>query len=246
MEIDDDPQTQEDVEFNESFLCPICFNTFSPPMYMCNSCTNNFHKTCILDWYAKSKQNGSPCPTCRVKPIHTLANNQLDQLLELMTRRLVIECQHCKMKVLDMDTLAQHRALCIDYLNKKKSKILKKAEVLLELLNNEKPQFSLDLSLPLLKKFVKKELAVPNRRKSSEHLLFILVIKKHAKIPHRYQIEIYPKSPEITFPIRIGAIFHSSGVNVEIACLSIKQKKSLVLFDVKSLKETFKLWIFVF
>ena len=177
MEIDDEALTVEESEFNQSFLCPICFNTFSPPMYMCNSCTNNFHKACILDWYSKSKQNGSPCPTCRVKPIHTIANNQLDQLLELMCRNLVIECQYCKMKVLDMDTLVQHRALCTDYLNKKKGKILKKAEVLFELLSSEKPQASIDLPLPIGKKFVKIELAVPNRRKVPEHLLFLLVVK---------------------------------------------------------------------
>lgn len=246
MEEEDEPHTPEEVEFQQSFLCPICFDTFAPPMYMCISCTKNFHKACILSWYSKSKQNGSPCPTCRVAPVHTLANNELDSLLELMRRSLVIECQYCKMKISDMETLTNHRSICVDFLNRKKSKILKKAEVLFEILRDTNPQIAVDLPLPVGKKFTKTELAIPNRRKSSEYLLFLLFVKKHVKIPHRYQIELYPKSPDITYPLRIGSLFHSSGVDIDISCLSVKQKSRIVLFDIKSVKEAFKLWIFAF
>jgi len=145
-----------------------------------------------------------------------------------------------------METLAQHRAVCVEYLNKSKTKIVKNAQVLLELLSTTESQIAINLPFPSGKAFMKFELAVPDRRKKAEHLLFLVLVKKHKKIPDRYQIEICPHSVGITYPLRIGALYHASGLQVDIACKSFKEKARVILFDIHSINETFKLWIFAF
>jgi E3 ubiquitin-protein ligase DOA10 len=53
---------------NEKRACPICYCTIAPtsgllPRMMCPTCSNAFHKECVIKWFATSNDNG--CPLCR-------------------------------------------------------------------------------------------------------------------------------------------------------------------------------------
>lgn len=57
-----------DREFEGLEPCPICYCTLDPrtnklPKTICPTCKNCFHKTCLLRWFATSKEN--KCPLCR-------------------------------------------------------------------------------------------------------------------------------------------------------------------------------------
>ena len=47
--------------------CPVCFEQVSSSQWVCKVCNNNFHFTCISDWFTiLNRQNlRSTCPMCR-------------------------------------------------------------------------------------------------------------------------------------------------------------------------------------
>ena len=47
--------------------CPVCFETVSSSQWVCKTCNNNFHFSCISDWFTILRRQKLPltCPMCR-------------------------------------------------------------------------------------------------------------------------------------------------------------------------------------
>jgi len=232
----------DDASEDSPFLCSICYETYSPPLYLCTTCSCNFHQACINKWIQTSGDQAK-CPNCNAQPIVIVSNRDLDAVLQPEHR---YRCRFCKASVTSQQFLEHHYAICAAYQRYLVKVTARRAEFVLELLSKNAAQAAIEFSFPASKTCLRADLNVPDRRERPQELNFVLLVRRGKKDTAEYLFELMEAESSPRYPLRLAVVLAYDTDKLSSVFKTLIRRKQTKLFQLHAEKGDFRMWICAF